>query len=83
MIIDISNIETTKLGFCAERRKEASAKVRKAKQILKNESIEDLQKARIKNAISNAEGAIEHGNKHTLEVAIGRLEYQLKRQEAM
>ena len=69
MTIDITNINTTKLGFGEKLRKEVATKVEEAKKIKGNERLEVILKG--------AETIIESGNKKALELLRDRIDYAL------
>lgn len=71
MIIDVTNIETTKLGFGKELRKEVAEKVAIAKKIKGN--------ARLEVILNGAEAVIESGDKKALELLRDRIDHVIKR----
>lgn len=69
MTIDITNINTTKLGFGSDLRKEVATKVEKAKKIKGN--------ARLDVILNGAETIIESGDKKALELLRDSIDYAL------
>jgi len=69
MIIDITNINTTKLGFGKELRKEVADKVAEARKLEGNERLEVI--------LRGEDTVIESGNKKALELLRDRINYAM------